>query len=137
MTFTSCFVDITVDKTLMKRVTANEFCEDESGTAPILFPPGPNGYWTGILPHWCDDHGIECRPFPTAIYGVRARVKKHQILRFVSDCYDDIPSYTDPEQMLTSKGTAYLVVKLVNLRAFLAQNLSRNRWYYLVATEDG
>lgn len=137
MTMTSCFVDITVDANLMKRVDANEFCADGSRSAPVYFPPGPNGYWTGILSSWCSDQGIECKPFPTAIFGVRAKVKRDQIFSFVSHCYDGISSYHDPERMLTWQGEAYLVTKLVNFRAFLAQNLAKKRWYYLVATEDG
>jgi len=137
LTFTSCIVDITADAALMKRVKANEFCKDGSGSAPVAFPSGPNGYWTAILKGWCSENGVECEQFPTAIYGVRAKVKREQILAFVSHCYDDMPSYTDPEQMLTWQGEAYLAIQLVNFRAFLAKNLSKNRWYYLEATEDG
>ena len=137
MTFTSCTVDITADAALMKRVRANEFCKDGSSSAPVTFPSGPNGYWTSILKGWCSENGIECEPCPTAIYGVRAKVKREQILAFVSHCYDGMPSYTDPEQMLTWQGEAYLAIQLLNFRAFLAKNLAKNRWYYLEATEDG
>ena len=137
MTATSCVVDITHDAQLMRRVRANEFCKDDSGSAPLTFPPGPNGYWTWILPEWCSKNGVECQPFPSAIYGLRAKMKRDQILAFVSDCYDGLPSHTDPEKMLTWKGEAYLAIQLVNFRAFLAQNLAKNRWYFIEATEDG
>ena len=137
MTFTSCTVDITADAALMKRVKANEFCKDGSCSASVAFPSGPNGYWTAILKGWCSENEIECEQFPAAIYGVRAKVKRDQILAFLGHCYDGMPSYTDPEKMLTWQGEAYLAMRLVNFRAFLAQNLAKNRWYFLEATEDG
>ena len=137
MTSTSCVVDISTDAALMKRVKANEFCKDGGGSAPVDFPPGPNGYWPQILLGWCEQNGIECKPFPAAIYGVRAKMKRDQILAFVSHCYDGMQSYSDPAHMLTWQGEAYLVNCLMNFRAFLAQNLAKNRFYFIEATEDG
>ena len=136
MTNSCCWVDISGDASLMKRVQENAFCSDGSKSAPVGFPPGPNGYWTHILGSWCDDHSVQYTHVDTVLPQICARMKRDQILAFVSHCYDSDGSYSDPERMLTWQGQAYLVIRLVNFRAFLAQNLKKSRYYSVVASED-
>ena len=137
MTITTCLVDITRDARLMKKVQENWFCDDEKGGAPVLFPRTNKGhYWTIVLPDWCATQGIPVEKVSSLPFQVRARLKREQILAFVSHLYDDDESYTDPEKMLTWKGQAYLAIPLLNFRAFLAQNLARGRYYDVVATEE-
>ncbi|AXW00532.1 hypothetical protein CJO81_06985 [Ralstonia solanacearum] len=64
-----------------------------------------------------------------------ARVKKTQILDFIDFAYGQYASYGDPAQMLTWKGRAYLVNRLVDLKAFVAQQLNSRLRYELVADE--
>ena len=107
------------------------------GGAPVVFPRTNKGHcWTIVLPDWCATQGIPVEKVSSLPFQVRARLKREQILAFVSHLYDDDESYTDPEKKLTWKGQAYLAIPLLNFRAFLAQNLARGRYYDVVATEE-
>lgn len=61
-------------------------------------------------------------------------VTKEQIESFISLCYSDDMSYSDPAKMLTWEGKPYLGNQLLELRVFVA-NLDANELYALVASE--
>lgn len=136
MTVTTCHIDITHDAALMKKVGENWFCSDESRSAPVGFPITNKGYWTVALPAWCERNHVPVEQVAKFPFELRAKLKKQQILEFIAWLYDDDRSYMDPEHMLTWKGEAYLAVKLLHFKAFVAQNLNARRWYYVVATEQ-
>ncbi|MDP3333210.1 MAG: hypothetical protein Q8S55_14730 [Methylococcaceae bacterium] len=61
-------------------------------------------------------------------------VTKAQIENFISFCYLNDASYSDPAKMLTWEGQPYLVNQLLELRVFVA-SLDANELYALVACE--
>jgi hypothetical protein len=57
------------------------------------------------------------------------------LLDFIEYLYGSDPSYTDPAEMITWQGSAYLANQLTDLRAFIAQDLNPDLWYELCADE--
>lgn len=136
MTATRCWIEYKSDRALARKISEGWFTDEAGLYLPIDdFPPAPgNGaYWTGLLPEWCRQVGI--RFDYRAELEIVARVKKAQILDFIDFVYGQHASYGDPAQMLTWKGRAYLANRLVDLRAFVAQQLNPRLLYELVADE--
>ncbi|NWK43342.1 hypothetical protein [Ralstonia pickettii] len=136
MTDTRCWIEYKSDRALARKINDGWFTDERGLYLPIHdFPPAPgNGaYWTGLLPEWCKLVGVNFDP--RADLQIAARVKKIQILEFIDFVYGRHPSYWDPAQMLTWKGRAYLANRLVDLKAFVAQQLNSRLWYELVADE--
>lgn len=62
-------------------------------------------------------------------------MEKAQIIDFIENIYGDAPEYYDPARMLCWHGKARQANRLVNLKAFVAQELQDGVLYTLVADE--
>ncbi|MBX7134192.1 MAG: hypothetical protein K1X67_16085 [Fimbriimonadaceae bacterium] len=136
MTQSACWIEFNSDRSLKRKVEEGWFTDDKGGdTLPIRsLPAAPNShYWTGVLTQWCSSAGVKL--VRRNEFAVVARVKKAQIEDFIRFVYDGSPMYSDPKSMLMWKGRAYLANHLINLRAFVAQELNPRLWYELVADE--
>jgi hypothetical protein len=136
MTTSTCWIDYKSDRRLARRVAEGWFTDGDKVNLPLTgFPARPrmNDYWTEIVSDWCEATGVAVKR--EGVARVRARVKKQHVEAFIRDVYLSEPSYTDPAQMLTWKGRAYLANALTDLRACVAQQLSPRLWYELCAEE--
>lgn len=100
-----------------------------------VFPPVSGGSFGALnmFDDWVKRNGCEVK---ATDWGTRvAKVTKVQVRDFIAFCYDNDPSYNDPEQMLTSKGRPYLVDKLTRLRKCV-ETLLDDDIYGLVAAES-
>jgi hypothetical protein len=82
------------------------------------FPPVNKYSYHGALDRWVRKVGAFYAQTDFDAYV--ARVTRAQILDFIEFCYGWDSSYTDPDQMLRSHGTAYLVEQLDKLKREVA-----------------
>lgn len=96
------------------------------------FPPSREHY-NGLFHSWVGEKDIQC--VQTDDTGYVATVTKAQIVDYLAYAYGSDKSYTDPAHMLRWESKAYLVDKLVELKAFV-DSLDGARLYALVAETD-
>lgn len=133
MTETRCWVEYKSDHALQRKVKEDWFTDEKGFHLPIAsFPGRPrNSLWPIALQDWTGMRGIAMKDIDGVTFS--ARVKRDQLLDFINFVYADDPSYTDPAQMLTWKGRAFLAHQLIDLRAFVTQELNARLWYDLMA----
>lgn len=136
MTDTRCWIDFSTDRRTCRRNAEGWYETTSSGETIDLPGPCPkNGYWPGYLLQWAEQN----RLVPKIEYGAdgseitRVRVTKEQVQSFIAFMYDDVPAYCDPERMLLWKGRAGAVHRLVDLKAFVAQEFGARAKFALVA----
>lgn len=134
MTQYRCWLTFETDRALQLKVKSGWYTDHDQTYLPISHFPPPRDYcWPGNLKSWCKNRGIEFSQVDGLT--ISAKVKKHQVLDFIDYIYGDDPSYNDPAKMLMSKGKAYLAHSLVDLIAFVSQDLNPRLWYELFADE--
>lgn len=136
MTETRCWVEYKSDHALQRKVEEGWFTDERGLYLPIAhFPGRPHmSLWPIALQEWAKMRGIAMKDIDGENFS--ARVKKDQILDFINFVYADDTSYTDPARMLTWKGRAFLAHQLIDLRAFVVQELNSRLWYELIAYMD-
>ena len=136
MTDTCCWIRFGSDRSLIKRIEAGTYTgyRKKYGYFPWDFPLRPrSSLWTVTLLAWCREQKIEHNWVNQLT--ISARVKQHQIMAFIEHVYGNDPGYFDPKRMFAPDGEAFFVHRLIDLKAFVMQEMQSRLWYELVADE--
>lgn len=132
---TSCWLVYDADRILSKKDAQGWFGKSYTDAHPATFPPlDEYKTWPELLRSWGEARGLNLRKVNGA--GVEAKVTKDEIFDFIQYVYGGAESYVDPAKMLTWNGDAYLVHRLVNLRAFVAKHLDTGVQYAIRAANS-